>query len=375
MKFGTADVENKRILILSAGFGDGHNAAAYGLREAFQSRGHLVEIVDVFDRAHPTLNEFLRNTYRFGITHTPRIWQAVYRSSDAADFTRRRFDVFSPSTKELKRTLESFRPDAVVSTYPLYAHLIERLVGTTEHLPFPFISVVTDAESINSIWYSSPSDHYCVIDESSADALRRAGIAADQIQVFGFPISPAFDQPEAFFPDSPLRILFLPSTKKAMVTRTLRQLASNQQLPPRVITVALGRHFERLEKTVARATKNSPAQVTFDIIGWTDRIPTLLQTHHCVISKAGGAAVQEAMAARCPLLINYIVPGQEEGNARQAVQAGCARIVRDGEAIDQLLVGLLADERRQLRAMRAAAKEASNPAAADHIARFVLSKT
>ncbi len=52
---------------------------------------------------------------------------------------------------------------------------VERLVGTAEHLPFPFISVVTDAESINSIWYSSPSDHYCVIDESSAEVLRRQG--------------------------------------------------------------------------------------------------------------------------------------------------------------------------------------------------------
>jgi processive 1,2-diacylglycerol beta-glucosyltransferase len=50
------------------------------------------------------------------------------------------------------------------------------------------------------------------------------------------------------------------------------------------------------------------------ILGWTDQIPQLLMTHHVVISKAGGATTQEAIAARCPMIVNQIVPGQEEGN-------------------------------------------------------------
>ena len=37
-------------------------------------------------------------------------------------------------------------------------------------------------------------------------------------------------------------------------------------------------------------------------------------THHVVISKAGGATTQEAIAARCPMIVNQVVPGQEEGN-------------------------------------------------------------
>ena len=37
-------------------------------------------------------------------------------------------------------------------------------------------------------------------------------------------------------------------------------------------------------------------------------------THHVVVSKAGGATTQEALAARCPMIVNQIVPGQEEGN-------------------------------------------------------------
>jgi processive 1,2-diacylglycerol beta-glucosyltransferase len=37
-------------------------------------------------------------------------------------------------------------------------------------------------------------------------------------------------------------------------------------------------------------------------------------THHVVVSKAGGATTQEAIAARCPMLVSQVVPGQEEGN-------------------------------------------------------------
>jgi processive 1,2-diacylglycerol beta-glucosyltransferase len=115
--------------------------------------------------------------------------------------------------------------------------------------------------------------------------------------------------------------------------------------------------------------------VKLEVLGWTDQIPVLLKTHHCVIAKAGGASVQEAMAARCPLLINYIVPGQEEGNAAQAIDAGAARLLGGDAEIDQVIAGLLADERRGLKAMRACAEKAGNPAAAKQIADFILAKT
>ena len=44
-------------------------------------------------------------------------------------------------------------------------------------------------------------------------------------------------------------------------------------------------------------------------------MPELMMSNHLVISKAGSAIVQEAIAARCPMIINQVIPGQEEGNA------------------------------------------------------------
>ncbi|MFZ9683398.1 MAG: galactosyldiacylglycerol synthase, partial [Cephaloticoccus sp.] len=77
------------------------------------------------------------------------------------------------------------------------------------------------------------------------------------------------------------------------------------------ITLAVGRDErlrQRLEALAAR--RRLPVRV----LGWTDQIPGLLMTHHAVVSKAGGATTQEAIAALCPMIVNQIVPGQEEGN-------------------------------------------------------------
>src|SRR5437764_10558929 len=49
---------------------------------------------------------------------------------------------------------------------------------------------------------------------------------------------------------------------------------------------------------------------------YTTLFRSLLMSSHLVIGKAGGASVQEAIAARCPMIVNQIIPGQEDGNAR-----------------------------------------------------------
>ena len=77
------------------------------------------------------------------------------------------------------------------------------------------------------------------------------------------------------------------------------------------LTVTAGRdlHLQRQLEGIAPAF---PGRL--QVLGWTDRIPELLMTHHLVISKAGGATTQEAINALCPMIVSEVVPGQGEGN-------------------------------------------------------------
>ena len=60
-----------RIIITTAGFGEGHNSAANNLASALESEAE-VEVVDPCDRGSPNLNQQLWRFYRFVTTHTPQ---------------------------------------------------------------------------------------------------------------------------------------------------------------------------------------------------------------------------------------------------------------------------------------------------------------
>src|SRR5208282_6936028 len=79
------------------------------------------------------------------------------------------------------------------------------------------------------------------------------------------------------------------------------------------LTITVGRDAELKEK-LARRTEKYAGRVR--LLGWTNQMPRLMLTHHLVVTKAGGATVQEAIAARCPMILNQVIPGQEDGNAQ-----------------------------------------------------------
>src|SRR5207237_4129618 len=70
----------KKILILTAGFGEGHNSAARGIRDALAqiAPDSSVECRDLFAEAFGRVNEIARRAYLVGINRAPRVWSAIY---------------------------------------------------------------------------------------------------------------------------------------------------------------------------------------------------------------------------------------------------------------------------------------------------------
>jgi len=101
-------------------------------------------------------------------------------------------------------------------------------------------------------------------------------------------------------------------------------------------------------------------------------MPELLTSHHLMITKAGGATIQEAIAARTPVIISQVVPGQEEGNARLIVENDCGRLAPDPDAIIEALDDAFRHEHRLLRRWAANISKLSKPDASLQIARFIL---
>src|ERR1700750_3048490 len=75
----------KKILILTAGFGEGHNSAARGVRDGLAriaSGETVVEVRDLFAEAYGQTNDLVRRSYLALVNSAPRAWGVVYRWLD-----------------------------------------------------------------------------------------------------------------------------------------------------------------------------------------------------------------------------------------------------------------------------------------------------
>src|SRR5436305_4961248 len=183
----------KKMLILTAGFGEGHNSAARGVRDGLARVAPNqadVELRDLFAEAYGPVNEFVRRGYLALVNSAPRAWGIVYRWLDRKTDYDTEFRRFTQLKSHLAPLLERFRPSVVVCSFPAYANVLQEILGPKRSCKC--VVVVTDSITINATWYRSPADYFLVANEQSASVLRAVGVAPEQIKVFGFPVSPKF---------------------------------------------------------------------------------------------------------------------------------------------------------------------------------------
>jgi processive 1,2-diacylglycerol beta-glucosyltransferase len=365
--------DHTQAAVLTASFGDGHLSAAKGIVSALHRSGVNAPLpLDLLKAAKPDTVDFLNAAYRTVITRWPWLWRKLYQLADSVPVGEVPIDFTGAVTRRIAAYLNQSRPATVISTYPLYAHLIGQLFGNRP-LPFGLITVVTDSTTINRAWLSNTQGHYAVTDRDSAEFFLGSGIPEDRVHVTGFPVDPCFAMQEdsAGKPNdfSPLRILYTPSTRNELVRKNLqalRELTDRHKIPLH-LTMVLGRHEQRLHQVV-----ESCAPENTRIIGWTDNMPALLSSHHLLIGKAGGASVHEALAAGCPMLVDYVVPGQEEGNAIKLVRLKAGIIARSSEELTDGILALMENSAQNLQAMRMASLENAHPDAGVKIAALAV---
>lgn len=364
----------KSVLILTAGFGDGHNAAAHNVREALEQISPDIEVTvaDLYERSYRRLNSVARKAYLGVVRYAPGLWSGLFKLIDRAPWlangSRR---LLGRVERALIDTLEATRPDCVVCTYPTYPQLIDALFRDHCERPFRLVTVVTDARSVNSVWYRSPSDAFIVSDEDTAAVLASGGVAEEKIHALGFPVSPRFafppsDPPVAPAPGKPFRVLYVINTGKKKTGKVIDRLL---EIPWVELTITVGRHAELKEKLARQARSRGNR---FHLLGWTNQMPELMMQTHLVIGKAGGAAVQEAIAARCPMIVNQVIPGQEEGNAQLIELLGIGSIATKKKQLARKVREAMANGGALWQAWRNRIERISRPDASLRIARFVL---
>lgn len=362
-----------RVLIFYAEAGAGHRRAAEALTAALRARDATVASLDVMRYVHP----LFRTVYVSGglslITRLPRLYRLAYQLSDQPGIARvlraPRYRTQQISTRPLRRTLEAVEPDLIICTHFLSAELCAgwRRGG---QLRVPLYTVITDFDP-HFMWQHAGTDGYCVPTCAARDRLRRDGIDPALIYVTGIPIDPRFAalsdrsrtaQRLHLDPARPV-VLVMGGGLGVGEMESVAWSLSARPLDAQIVFIAGSNHLLR-RKLKAMST-------SWIVRGFVDNMPDWLAAADLAISKAGGLAGSELLAAGVPTIIPCRLTGHEALNAQYLASTGAALLVHSaGEGLvqaDRLLHDPQARDR-----MRRAAVQAARPQAAAIIADLAL---
>ena len=368
----------KTIFVCSASFGEGHNSAARGILDALERlkpEGFRTEFLDLSARVQPRRDAWMRKIYLLLLSRAPHIWAGIYRFIDKTTWLDTLPAVHVPLRNALAKILIDTPPAAVVTTFPFYGFLLDEIERRGGRNNFPRITVVTDSISINSIWYRYENDCYLVPNQDTADAMMKLGVAPEKLHVTGFPVSPRYAdslpaRPAVDDPQDGRRVLYIVNSQQHAAPALVRRLL---RLPGVNLTVTAGRD-EALRAALEAEGAGAPSGGgrLRAALGWTKEIPELLASHHIVISKAGGATVQESIAAGCPMILNQVAPGQEEGNAELLLRNEAGAVADGPDAVVAAVERAFADDGAVWRQWSEAVSRLSRPRAAYDVAQFIL---
>jgi processive 1,2-diacylglycerol beta-glucosyltransferase len=351
-------VSSAPVLILTAAFGDGHNAAARGLASAIQVRGGTAIVADPFAESRPKMNDFFRRLYLTLINRYPHAWNLFYLACHHLPII------------EKTHLIETHRPKVVALTFPVYSHYIA-LLPRNLRATFQLITIVTDSISVHRLWSTAPADLWIVPNPPTAQSLHALGIPMEKINPIGFPVDPRFAEPVPHPGDEPPgdkpRVLYLLSSGLQGGPQLAKSLAAQDNWS---VTIGTGRDpkiAHRMEQALG------PLGKKVQLLGWTTEMPSILAKQHFVIGKAGGALTQETIASRTPFLVTQVVPGQEEGNFALLQEIGVAQLTPNGDTAVGVIRQALAENGKGWKEWKAKLAFASKPDACLRLADLCLS--
>jgi processive 1,2-diacylglycerol beta-glucosyltransferase len=362
-----------RILIFYAEAGAGHRRAAEAAAHSLIDRGAIVSLVDAMRFTHP----LFRAVYRRGglglITRLPRLYHLAYIVSDqpAVDRVLRgpRYHSQQFSTRALFRTIVSFQPHAILSTHFLPSELCAgwRRSG---RLRVPLCTVVTDFDP-HFMWQHTGTDRYCVPTDAARARLIADGIDPAIIEITGIPIGAAF----AALPDraTAARRLNLDPNRAIVLIMggglgvgAMESVARSllvQPLEAQIVFITGSNHA--LRRQLKAMSKD------WIVRGFVANMPDWLAAADVAISKAGGLAGSELLAAGVPTIIPRSLTGHEAYNAHYLATTSAALLVESAaESLAQ--ADRLLHQPLERAVMRQAALRAARPQAASAIADRVV---
>lgn len=329
----------KKLLILTASTGAGHNQAANSLSQAFMEKGYYVNKYDFLKEGDKFLNLVVADGYDFLAKSMPRIYGNIYKLSDTKEINNR---LLKKYPKRLEHKLINFikesNPDIIIGTHPFSVAVIGKLKGKGL-IDIPFISIVTDFKA-HYAYIDNYVDAYITASEYTKTTLMDRDVPEDKVFSYGIPVKKEFySVPKEINQDKDFSILMMSGSMGLKgIGEVLKELIKNKNKLK--LTVVCGNN-EDLYESLSNKYLNYSGNISFNILGFTEEVPRLMSESHIIISKPGGLTVSEALICKLPLIIPFAIPGQEEENSQFLVNVGAAIALDDISDLNSIIDKLI----------------------------------
>ena len=339
----------KKVLIMSASTGGGHNRAARAIKEELTNKsidGITIdcEIIDSLKIVNGTMDKLISRGYEKSAKYTPKAWGGVYKLTESNLISRNEFKdnpLTSLISRKLKKLIEVKKPDLIIGTHPFPMIALSTLKKHSQlsknnelstftesfhkyyqnlDIP-PLITVLTDYTT-HSAYIQNEIDYYIAGHEYVKELLIEDGIEAEKIKPYGIPVEKSFLTNRSretvlselnLDPNKFTVLLMGGSFGAGSIKDTLSELISiDRDFQIIVITGRNKSLKEKLEKNLMSHEQSIDKNIC--VLGFTDKMNDLLSAVDILVSKPGGLTTTESLLKEVPMIFPYFIPGQEEEN-------------------------------------------------------------
>ncbi|SHE81066.1 MGDG synthase family glycosyltransferase [Clostridium fallax] len=330
----------KKVLLLTTSTGQGHNQAANSLSEIFTKENFKVIKYDFLYNTSPFWNSLIVKGYEFSAAKIPKLFGIFYKITDNK-FTNKSLKFnFWGIEKKLLDYINKEKPDLIIATHPLSINIIGRL-KEKGLINIPFISIVTDFVA-HGTYLCDYVDAYVAGSSITKESLCNRGIPENKVFIFGIPIKSEFykKSDDLKLPkDDYFNILLMSGSMGiAKISYVLKELLKNRHNLR--ITVICGRNQQLKENLLKLYSKPIDGK-KIHIIGYTNDVCTIMDNSDILISKPGGLTSTEAITKNIPLIIPFVIPGQESQNTEFLTNAGLAIYIDNLKTLNENVNNLI----------------------------------
>jgi processive 1,2-diacylglycerol beta-glucosyltransferase len=307
--------------------GAGHDGAAKELRKRLEERGHRVEVIDFLDAVALHIGPFLRWFYLVQLRFFPWSYEMSYRMSPLLRAPAVMVDTWL-TRRKLRKAIKAFRPDTIVSVYPLASLVLGRM-RRTKILRVPVVTYLTDF-AVHSLWVHPGIDRHLAVSELSAEAAAARG--GKDARVHGPLVADRFRDARidrasvrsalGLAPDDRAVLVVAGSWGVGDVLATVEAIGRSGEFHP--ITVC-GRDEKLLADLESRGFGT--------VIGWTDEMPALMTAADALVENAGGLTCMEAFAVGLPVITFLPIAGHGKDNAEMMARSGVNYYAHDDDEL------------------------------------------